>query len=95
MCNFTKNKYKEIMKGILKKKTARIIGLFLVFGLAYMLLVPKGQTIDKLTSENVESLSDPYTESKCIMARGICFSGCTMTIGDFSIVTNDSEHVNP
>ena len=95
MCNFTKNKYKEIMKRILKKKTARIIGLFLVFGLAYMLLVPKGQTIDKLTSENVESLSNPFTESKCQAARGICCNGITITIGDFSIVTNDSEHVNP
>ena len=95
MCNFTKNKYKDIMNKILKKKTACIIGLFLVFGLAYILLAPKGQTIDKLTSENVESLCDRVSEAKCHMAKGICFIGCTMTIGSFSVVTNDSEGVNP
>jgi len=95
MCNFTKNKYKDIMNKILKKKTACIIGLFLVFGLAYILLAPKGKTIDKLTSENVESLSDRLSDVKCQMARGICFSGCTMTIGTFSVVTNDSEGAEP
>lgn len=95
MCNFTKNKYEDIMKEILKRKRVCIIGLFLVFGLAYILLSPKGKTIDKLTSENVESLSNPFTESKCQAARGICCNGITITVGSFSIVTNDSEGAEP
>jgi len=84
------------MKRILKKRTACIVALLLLFGIGYILFSPREKTVDKLTSENVESLTDGFEPGKCKLAKGVCYANpFAVTIGVLDVDMSKVIHLEP